>query len=227
MTTDYIGHEISSKLGMLHKAHKVIPRELCFTLYKTWILPVFNYCPVVWDSCSKADREYLDKLHRRAASIIEGYAVSQSLISYTFGWPTLQSCRDYLKSMLVFKSLHGLAPAYLLNEFSHTHDIHSYNTRHRDLLRLPLARTTKYQGSIRFSGAKIWKTIPLALRSEHDLNKFGFGPKRHFRSKANWASNTFTILNCSNFFYMFLFFVLFFLVIRAPFKPASLNWDGP
>ena len=109
------------------------------------ILPVFDYCAVVWDSCSKADREYLDKLHRRAASIIEGYAVSQSQISYTFGWPTLQSRRDYLKCMLVFKSLHGLAPAYLLNEFSHARDFHSNNTRHRDLLRLPLARTTKYQ----------------------------------------------------------------------------------
>ena len=52
---------------------------------------------------------------------------------------------DYLKSMLVFKSLHGLAPAYLIDEFSHSPDSHSYNTRHRDLLRLPLARTTKYR----------------------------------------------------------------------------------
>ena len=107
------------------------------------ILPVFDYCAVVWDSCSKADQEYLDKLYRHAVSIVEGYAVSQSLISYTFGWPTLQSCRDYLKCMLVFKSLHGLAPSYLLNEFSHARDIHSYNSRHRDLLRLPLARTTQ------------------------------------------------------------------------------------
>ena len=151
------------------------------------ILPVFGCCAVVWDCCGKADREYLDKLHRRAASIIEGYAVSQSPISYTFGWPTLQSRRGYLKCMLVFKSLHGLAPAYLLNEFSHACDIHSYNTCHRDLLRLPLAWTTtcKYQGSFRFSGAKIWSTLPLALRSEHNLNKFGFGLKRHFRSKPN------------------------------------------
>ena len=114
------------------------------------ILPVFDCCAVVWDSCSKADREFLEKLHRRANSIIEGYAVSQSLISYTFGWPTLQSRRDYLKCML-----HGLAPAYLLNDISHAHDFPSYNTRHRDLLRLPSARTTKYQGSFRFSGAKI------------------------------------------------------------------------
>ena len=45
------------------------------------------------------------------------------------------------------------------------------------------------------------------------------------RSKPNWASNTFAILSCSIFFfYLLLFFVLFFLFIRAPFKPASLNW---
>ena len=59
----------------------------------------------------------------------------------------------------------------------------AYNTRHRDLLRLPLARTTKYQGFFRFSGAKIWNTRPLDLRSEHDIKKSAFGRKRQFRSK--------------------------------------------
>ena len=56
---------------------------------------VFDCCAVLWDSCSKADRQFLDNMHRRATSIIEGYKVSQSLISYTFGWPTLQSRRDW------------------------------------------------------------------------------------------------------------------------------------
>ena len=74
---------------MLRKALKVIARESCLTLYNAMILPVFDYCAVVWDSCSKADREYLDELHRRAASIIEGYAIPQSQISYTFGLPGL------------------------------------------------------------------------------------------------------------------------------------------
>ena len=182
---DYIGCKISAKLGVLRKVRKVILRESCLTLYNAMILAVFDYCAVVWDSGSKADREYLDKLHGQAASIIEGYEVSQSQISCTFGWPTLQSRQDYLKCMLVIKSLRGLAPAYLLNEFSHMHNFHCYNTRRKDLFRLPLARTTKYQGSFRFSGARIWNALPLALRSKHDLNKFGFGLKRHFRSKPN------------------------------------------
>ena len=181
---DYIRRKISAKLCMLRKARKVIPRESCLTLCNVTVLPVLDYCAVVWDSCSKADREYIDKLHRRAASIIKCYAVSQSQISYTFGWPTLKTRRDYLKCMLVFKRLHGLTPAHLLNEFTHARDFHSCNTRHRDLLRLLLARTTKYQASFRFSGAKIWNTLPLALRSEHDLNKFGFGLKKALKIQA-------------------------------------------
>ena len=79
------------------------------------ILPVFDYWTVVWDSCGKTDQGYLDKLQRRAAKINEGYTVSQPQISRTFVWPTLQYRRDYLEYMLVFNSLHGLAPAY---EFS-------------------------------------------------------------------------------------------------------------
>ena len=44
------------------------------------------------------------------------------------------------------------------------------------------------------------------------------------RSKPNWTSNTFAILSCSNFFYLLLFFVLFFLFIRAPFnQPRWIN----
>ena len=146
-------------------------------------------------------------------------------VSLTFGWPTLQSRRDYLKCMLVFKSLHGLAPAYLIDEFSHSRDFHSYNTCHRDLLRLPLARTTKYQGSFRFSGAKIWNTLPLDLRSEHDIYEFALiDLKRHFRSKPNWASRTFVILSCT-IFYLYLSCVVVFSLSSGPYSNQP-RWTG-
>ena len=144
------------------------------------------------------------------------YTVSKSqLISHFRLAYAPESRRDYLTFILELMNLHFLAPAYLLNEFSHSRDFHLYNMRHRDLLRLLLARTTKYQGSLCFSGAKIWNTLPLDLRREHDINKFAFGLKRHFRSKPNWASATFCYTSCLIFFFFF---------IRASFKPPSLNW---
>ena len=79
---DYSGRKPSAKLGMLRAARKVTPRELFLTLYNAMVLPVFDYCAVVWDSCSKANREYLDKLHRRAAIIIESYRLTIADISH-------------------------------------------------------------------------------------------------------------------------------------------------
>ena len=68
---DNIGRKIAAKLGMLHKAHKVIPRESCLALYNTMILSIFDYCAVVWDSCSKADQEYLNTLHRLPSVLLK------------------------------------------------------------------------------------------------------------------------------------------------------------
>ena len=99
---DYIGRKISARLGMLCKARKVIPRESCITLYNAMILPLFDYSAVIWDCCGKTNRDYLDKLQRNAASIIEDHRISQSQVHHTFSWPSIQSSGDYLKCMLVF-----------------------------------------------------------------------------------------------------------------------------
>lgn len=67
---DLISTKISSRLGMLRKARKVIPRGACMTLYDTMILPLFDYCSVVWHGCGKTNRDYLKKLQRCTISII-------------------------------------------------------------------------------------------------------------------------------------------------------------
>ena len=48
---DHIGNKISSRLGMLRRARKVIPKEACITLFNAMVLPLFDYCCVVWDGC--------------------------------------------------------------------------------------------------------------------------------------------------------------------------------
>ena len=93
----------------------------------------------------------VSKLNGCAASIILNRAVSETDIVCILGWPSLQFRRDYLKCMLVFKSMNGSAPSYLLSDFTQAKKYHTYNTRHRDLIRLPLAKSTKYQGSFRYN----------------------------------------------------------------------------
>ena len=55
----HISSKISSRLGMLRKARKVIPRDACITLYNAMILPLFDYCSAVWDGGGKTNRTTL------------------------------------------------------------------------------------------------------------------------------------------------------------------------
>ena len=178
---DSLGKKISSRLGMLRRARKVLPKATCVTLYNTMVLPLFDYCAAVWDGCGVGYKGYLDKLNRRAACIIEGRSVAADELFTVFSWPNLQARRDYLKCVLVYKSLRNLAPAYLLTEFKYAHQIHTYNTRHCDLLRLPLAKTAKYQGSFRFNGARAFNALPLKIRNAIDLKEFKIWTKHHLK----------------------------------------------
>ena len=67
----YIGRKIASRLGILRRVRKVLPRSAYTTLYNAIILPLFDYCAEVWDSCGIGNKNYLDKLNRCTASIIE------------------------------------------------------------------------------------------------------------------------------------------------------------
>ena len=69
---DHIGNKISSRLGMLRRARKVIPKGACITLFNAMVLPLFDYCCVVWDGCGQGNKIYLDRLLKRAAGIIVG-----------------------------------------------------------------------------------------------------------------------------------------------------------
>ena len=151
---EYIAFKISFRLGILRRAHKVLPKFTRLMLYSTIVLPLFHYCSPVWDSCRVGSKSYLDKLNRRAACVIRSRSIRADELKSTLGWPRLQARRDYLKCILVYKCLNGMTPLYLLSEFRHAHQVHGYNTRSHDLLRPPLTKTAMYQGSFGINSAR-------------------------------------------------------------------------
>ena len=62
---EYIGHKISSRLGILLRSRKALPKPTFQMLYNTLVLPLFDYCSPVWDICGVGSKAYLDKLNRR------------------------------------------------------------------------------------------------------------------------------------------------------------------
>ena len=92
-------------------------------------------------------------------------------------WPTLQSRRGYQKYLQVYKCLNGQAPSYLLDVFE---KCRKYNTRNKDLLCLPRARTSKFQSSFKFNAAKKWNWLPPRIRRSQSILSFKRHAKQHF-----------------------------------------------
>ena len=67
-------------LSVQASAQEMTGKEM---LYDAMILPLFDYCSAVWDKCGKTNCDFLEKLQRRAASIIEGRRVLQSDVNLT------------------------------------------------------------------------------------------------------------------------------------------------
>ena len=99
---EHIASRFYPGLACSRKARNDIPREACITLHDSMTLPLFDYCCNVWDACGvtkpnqvksilfkltrilqfkmiiykRAEcKIYLDRLQRRAVSIIEGRKV--------------------------------------------------------------------------------------------------------------------------------------------------------
>ena len=162
----------------------MLPKSTCLTLYNTLILPLFDYCSFVWDSCGLGDKTHSEKLNRRAACIIECRSVPYEDLRNVLGWPSLVARREYLKCILVVKSLHNMAPSYLLSNFKQASQIHTYNTRGCDLLRPPRAKTKKYQGSFVINGTCAFNALPHEIRSVEGLSVFKRKCKECFKNES-------------------------------------------
>ena len=127
----------------------------------------------------QGNKNYLGRLLKRAAGIIAGRKATDTDIQQTLKWPSLQCRREHQKCIQVYKCINGLAPVYLLDDFHSSEQIHNYDTRNKDLICLPLARTTKFQTCFKYNAAKSWNTLPRNLRHDQSLTSFKWKVKKY------------------------------------------------
>ena len=117
----------------------------------------------------------LQRLQNWAARVITGlpYAVRSEEIRKQLGWSSLSEMRNQQKSIMMYKIVNGLAPAYMADMFSFQYGSQVYNLRNSSLnFEIPIARTELYRNSFAFTGVKIWNKLREDLKTEPSLNAF-------------------------------------------------------
>ena len=79
---DAVVGKVSSAIGRLKQIRQLINKETALTIHNSLILPLFDYCDIVWDTVGSSLATRLQKLNNRAGRVISelGYEIRSSEI---------------------------------------------------------------------------------------------------------------------------------------------------
>ena len=152
-------------------------------MYSSLVQPHFDYSSKIWGCGNKTLSPKLQKLQNHAAHILlrASYDTNSDSLIDKLGWRKLDKQRLINKATMVYKSLNGLAPNYLLPKFTYRSNISSYSLRGtNDNLTVSLPHTNFMKNSFSYSGAVLWNSLPIELWQANSLGAFRAGCKQHF-----------------------------------------------
>ena len=128
-------------------------------LFSSFIMPPFNYFPLVWMFCSKQAENLINVTHHKAL------CVRFNSFSHTFDELLTKSNSSsiHTKNLQllvgeVYKSLNRLSPEIAWDIFTPKQS--RYNLRQGSSLIIPKARTTRGTNSFNFRAALAWNYLP-------------------------------------------------------------------
>ena len=166
--------KVSRNLNLLRRLSWFLPKPLLVLFLNSYILPHFDYCDVVWSSCTKSQCLQLESLLNFACRTVlrrTRYS-SASAARSDLGLSTLLSRRKLHLAQSVFKCLSSQSPPYLSQLFSTPNS--SYHTRSfsSNQLNLPVVKSSFGQKAFSFAGASLWRSLPTAIRETQNFQEF-------------------------------------------------------
>ena len=151
-----ICEKVNKQFSVLKRFKNIITSNVMLRPYKAFILPHFQYCSLIWHFSGTTNCDKLESLNKRILRFI----FNDSLSSYDellkkAKIASLYTGRLHKILMVVFKSLFvSTYPGYLKELFVFRNS--SYSLRGKNILTLPIPRTTNYGlECIRYQAAKM------------------------------------------------------------------------
>ena len=170
---DYITPKINQRLGLLRRIRHLLPIRARLLFYNGLVLPLFDYADMVWgDKNNVTHMNNIQVLQNKAAKIILDQPLysSASEALAKLNWITLERRRFYHRCIFIYKCINGYANHSM--EFLTYGDVHRYNTRNRDKLRLP--QTIRNWGKQRmcYHAISDWSTLSKDIRNSLGIDAF-------------------------------------------------------
>ena len=135
---EYISAKINKNLSLLRRIKYYLPLQARLLFYNSLVLPILDYADIVWGDKNNATlMKELQLLQNKAAKLILDKPPLSSATEAlkTLKWLNLVDRRKYHRCVYIYKCITGQINHSLV--MSRQMDMHSYNTRNKDLIRLP------------------------------------------------------------------------------------------
>ena len=165
----------SGRLNLLSKMRYQINSNTAETIYKSMILPVFNYCCLLLLKQSNTHTSRCKAFEVRACKIIRNGGEHVKI-----DVPTLEGFKKRRACEFVRKCLDSTIGCTNFDGYFDviTHEKLTRNNAYS--LRLPKIKTEYGRKSVKFMAARIYNDLPLYIRSEKSFSKFSSLVKLHF-----------------------------------------------
>ena len=173
------------KLHALAQVAKFMDQEKLQTVMNAFILSQFSYCPVVWMFHDRNVNNKINKIHERALRIAFKDTSSnfEELLTKAAS-VTIHQRNLQLLTTEIYKTKHDLNPKFMGEIFVEKNI--SYNLRCNNHLSVPIPRTNAYCiETIRYTGHKLWQSLPLEIKESHTLTEFKRKIKKHHFNDCN------------------------------------------
>ena len=150
-------------------------------MYKSFILPHFDYCDIIYDNCSQYLSDRLEALHLEGIRTIVGSVkgTSHCKLYQESGYTTLKERRRRHKLIFFFKIVSGACPMYLTERCPPLITTINPYHRRRPLDRyIPQCKTDLYKSSFFPDATKLYNNLPEDIKTALSISKL-----KHFLSQ--------------------------------------------
>ena len=170
----WLGRSILRVQSRLHCLYCLCPlsNTLLGRLYCAFILPILDYCDLVWSPSSVQYFKRFERVHSKFCSLLSD---TQNFHC------TLVECRQFHTTIMVYRTLHCLSPICLQDTFNYTTTVTSHIGRNSYRPFVPRVRINYGKNSLYYTGTQVWNSLHASFYTAATLGQFKFLCKSNFK----------------------------------------------
>ena len=181
---NYVNGKTLGKIKLLGKVCSYIRPATALMLYKSLILPIFDYGDIIYDCLSVTDSKTLQVLQNMAFKFILGVPLltPTAVIHQELEMFTLQERRTQHSATMMYQVDKSLCPSPVLRLFRRRLDVTERQTRMnvQSNFEIPRYRLELCRRNFVYRGIKLWYDVPIELKNCESLACFKTNLKKYW-----------------------------------------------